>query len=217
MRAVGGRWSAPERIALVVGLAVLAAALAVTLSHVTNRAAGSNNVIPDTVVAETHGKARRICQDHELLPADTAAMRISIRPTSDAGPAVRVSALQDGRPVATGVRAAGWSEVLVTVPLRTAARRDADVQVCVTLGSGQSAEVLGAATLDEPSATRLSGRVRIAYLRAGSESWWALAPTVVDRIGRAHGHSGSWIVAVAGLLAIASTVLVVRQIARESS
>lgn len=57
--------------------AALAAALALTLSHAAPRRSGTNGVGSETVLASLQPGVR-VCQSGELLPAGTAAVRLSV-------------------------------------------------------------------------------------------------------------------------------------------
>jgi 4-amino-4-deoxy-L-arabinose transferase-like glycosyltransferase len=192
---------------LAVGLALIAIALFATLSRTAPRRTGTNDVTADAVFGVTHGSST-ICQPHELIPAGTGAIRVSL--AGDGGaPAAGVVVTAGARTVARGHAPATAGAGSLTVPLQSVVRQDAEGRVCVQLGSGRLT-VRGHVTSSPFGAsrgsTRLAGRLRFDYLRPGRKSGWALASTVFDRMGIAHALGGSaapWLALLLVLGAIA--------------
>ena len=169
-------------------------ALAATLSHAQARLAGTNDVTLQGTV-ETLRPDHRLCQPGERVAAGTAALALTATRAGRPRPTLTV-ALADaatGAPIAAG--SAAWSGETATARLRPPLARERAVRVCLMLrggGAGARTTLFGGPAGDAPSATddgeRLGGRVRFDYARAGTESWWSLAPTVAGRIGR-RGHA----------------------------
>jgi hypothetical protein len=181
---------------LAVGLAVLAAALVVTLSHASTRRTGTNRMTVDTVLLVTKGGGT-LCQPDEVVPAGTGALGLSIKPAvAHASPSVAVDLMRGRTTVAHGTRGPGWSGEQVIVPLRSRLRQDLSGSICITLGPQQVA--LGGAKTKRAftatsGTTHLSGRLRVDYLpHAGRTSWWSTATTVARRIGLGHAPAGAW-------------------------
>jgi hypothetical protein len=197
------------RTALAVGLAVLAVSIAATLPHALRRLLGSNDVRTLVGFEADPVRVLRLCQRDELLPRGTAAVRLSLSSGRRPGPAVRVSAIAGGRPVASGYRAAGWRQATLVVPLRDAVARDVLARVCVAIAAGPPVNVAVTAAPGEGET-----RLRIDELHAGRDSWWSFLPTIVHRIGLGHAWSGPSVALVVALLTLAAVGLAVRQVAR---
>jgi hypothetical protein len=194
----------PVATTLVLGLGVLAASVLAALAPASPRRAGSDNVEVVGLIAKPPTSGWSRCQAGEILPHDAAALRISLASTR--GPAVGVAALADGRRVASGRRAPGWSGSSVVVPLAARPHRDVPARVCVTVGaSRRHVGVLGT-----PASPPAPARMRIDYLRAGRESWWSLLPTIGARLGRGHAWSGPSVAIVTALLIVAVIALALR-------
>lgn len=186
------------------GLGVLAASVLIGLAPASQRRAGSDNVAVIALLAQPPTSGWSRCQAGEIVPRDAAALRISLR--SARGPAVGVEALADGRRVASGRRAPGWSGASVVVPLAARPRQDVPARVCVTVGaSRRRVDVLGS-----PASPPAPARMRIDYLRAGRESWSSLLPTIVTRLGRGHVWGGPSMAVVIALLTVAAIALALR-------
>lgn len=213
------------RIPLAVGLALTAMAIAIVLSRPALVVARTNGVpIEGTVRAmTTPGEA---CQQHELLPRGTTAIRLSLEALF--GPTVRIRAMRGRRQLTSGQRLSGWTRQTVTIPVKTVRRTSSQVSICfalapqdetVDLNGGRSASALvatggaragGPAGIDylPPVARPASAGIRIEYLRPGPRSWWSLAVQVARRMGLGRAPSGTWTVLVV-LAAMAALVAVV--------
>jgi hypothetical protein len=217
MRTTGRRAAAGAT--LIVGLVALAIGLVAVLSHAERRLASANNVPIEAILAEKGRHARAVCQPEELVPAGTATLRVWLQaPDAGPGPAVRVTVTTArGTSLGRGARPAGWHGGRLDVPLDVAIPRDAVATVCATLAAGPSAAVVGApSTGNAPPARGLPGRMRIEYLRAGRESWWALAGTIADRVGYGHGRASAWPALLAAALALAAAGTALWALMREA-
>ncbi len=196
---------------------LLAGALLVAMSRSEPRLAGQNGVFAQDVVAETKSRAMTFCQDGEVLPKDTASIELSLATTSGLSPRVRVQATKGGRVVTRGASAAGWSGNALAVPVRTVSRTVLGARLCLSFGKSGNVQLVGTKkgtrTFDTSAPTTQS-RIRVAYMRQGSESLWAYAPTMLHRMGLGRAWGGSWIVLLIVVLLIAPGALAVRQLLR---
>jgi hypothetical protein len=213
------------RISLAVGLTLTALAIGVALSRSPPVVARTNGVtVEGTLRAMT--SAGEVCQEQELLPPATIAIRTSLEALS--GPRVVVRVRRDGELLTSGERGSAWTRQNVTIPVRSLAHAVPRVSVCfalapkdetVDLDGGRSAHPLVAAgaarvggstaTLYLPPVARpLSSAIRIEYLRAGDRSWLSQAMQVARRMGLGRAPSGTWLVLVV-LVAMALLVVLV--------
>ncbi len=183
-------------VALVAGLALVAIAIAVTLSGSPLVVAHTNGVAADYLIGESKGE-NVACQSGELLPAGITAIRFHFE--SDAGPRVSVSAWSGGRLLSSGAAPSGWTGEAVTVPLTPLAHAVANARVCFVLGpSAEDVAVTGTQTSAAVSARggngeALAGRFRVEYEQAAHGSWWSIAKTVARHLGLGREPAGTWI------------------------
>lgn len=221
VRAARGRRTAVAATLAVAALA-LAAGLAATLSQAGVRLAGSNDVIVKGVVDRV-SDGRRICQS-ERVPAGTAAIALSVSPAGRSLPPLAVEAIDAARREAVATaQITSTTQGVATAPLRPSVVRERGVLLCVELAAAQApggALLLGAPAEERVGATRngkpLGGRFRVSYLHADAQSWWAFAPTVFTRMGRAGVWSGPVIPLLAGLLVLSSIALASWLLVRQS-
>ncbi len=195
------------RVAIAVGLGLVALALVIVLSGSPRVLAGSNSVEAAGNVLTTVPGGGSACQGGETLPAGASAIRISLGAT--AGPRVAVAVRgPDGRLLARGVSGQGWLADVVTVPVAPLARTVRGATVC--FGFGGADERISFFGVRTPAATAarsggraLPGRVAIEYVRAGSSSWWSLASSVARRMGLGRAWAGTWVALFVGLLMVA--------------
>jgi hypothetical protein len=182
-------------LAFAAGLALLVAALCVVMLRSPLVVASKNWIPPrEERIARTEGAAT-YCQDDEVLPAHTSAIRLSL--SASTGPSVRVSLAAGGREVASGARGSGWTGRAVTVALRPLRRTLKGVTVCVFLRPRHEHVVMfGERTPRKIAATdrgrALPGRMSIEYLRPGSRSWASLAISIARRMGLGRAAAGTW-------------------------
>ncbi len=196
------------RVALAGGLALTAVAAAIVLSGAPQVLAGSNGVaaVIYPPLASVSGGGGT-CQGDETVPAGSSAIRLSLE--ASAGPRVAVTVHSGATLVAHGERAPGWLGRVVTVPVGSIDRTLDRATVCFSFtGADERVSLLGVRTPPQSAARSgartLPGRVAIEYLRAGSSSWWSLAPEVARRLGLGRAWAGTWVaVMVAALMAAA--------------
>ena len=195
------------RVKAVVGasVALLAGLVLFLLLAEDQRRSGGNYTPEFGPVTELRG-ADRHCQDGELVPADTAALRVLVgthrRPTPELR--VRVTA-PDGETVSSGRLPGGRPQGRVKIPIEEVESTTGGLEVCIATGPGGRTVLYGR-----------GDRVRLSWLRPGSESRLAMLPTVAHRFGLAKLNPfGSWLLAVVALLAIAACFVAVRLVLRE--
>ncbi len=189
------------QIALAAGLASIAVAIALSLSHSPLVAVGSNSIQPQAEAGVIDS-----CQSGETLPSGTTAARLWMR--ADIGPSVRVVALSGSRVVTQGSREAGWTGEVVTVPLSRVQRTVANARVCFSLGATAETIVLEGG----PSNRGAGIAMRIEYLRPGPSSWWSLAHSVARRLGIARAPAGGWVFLIPLVAMALAAALVARTI-----
>jgi hypothetical protein len=193
------------RVALAVGLALIAIATAVVLSQAPQVLAGTNAIEPLTAPLKSVPGSGSACQADETLPARTSAVRLSLEAT--AGPRVAATVLSGKTVLTRGEGAEGWLGQVVTIPVAPVDRTVRDVTVCFAFtGGNERVSFLGVPTPKRSAATSgaraLRGRISIEYLRPGSASWWSLALSTARRMGLGRAWAGTWVaLVVAGLMA----------------
>jgi hypothetical protein len=204
------------KIALFAGLALLAAAIGLTVSQspasvaASNRTPGSVEPLWSTTTGAT------VCQGEETLPHGTTAIRVWL--DAAAGPRVRLVVYSAGREIARGTRGSNWIGGSVTVPVRPLARTVAGVTVCTSFSlrdetvSAQGNATPPAIAAREGQGHPLAGRVWIEYLRPGRRSWASLAPEVITHMGFGRGIEGDWIAYVTLVLVAAVAALSSREV-----
>jgi Predicted membrane protein (DUF2142) len=199
------------RVALLVGLALAAVALTLTLSGAPSTVAGANAVPLQERLAISEGPIE-ICQPDESLPRDTSAVRLSLEAVI--GPAITLRAFSGARLITSGTRGSGWTGVSVTVPVRALPYRARHVTLCLSVARSRiRITAIGAPASPALSARwadrrPLGGRVRSEYLHAGGTSWWSLAVSVARRMGLGREPSGTWIALLVLALMLALALLV---------
>jgi hypothetical protein len=169
-----------------VGVAALLLAAGVLLTRTAPRRSDGNGGALNGL-AVTIQRGQQLCQPGELIPADTAAIRLLAgAPGSQRGPALaaELQSLPSSHP--SGTLAAGWRAGTITIPLAPRVGHDAGATVCVRdLGPGAvsfGGSVPAGSWVLMIDGRGLGGRVRIDYMRPGSESWLSLAPALAHRI-----------------------------------
>jgi hypothetical protein len=214
---LGGR----ARLSLVaIGCALLAVAVAATLTRAVPIRIGTNETLASSALGGTVGRLT-VCQDAELIPAGTGALRIWMRTTGRPGPALALTATDGRRTIARGTLAAGWSGRTATIPLRPVVRVQRPARICVTVGATASVTLAGQRSADPnaaPPATasgnQLPGRLRIEYLSAERRGWWSQIGTLARRMGFGRAPGGSAVAFAAALLMLAAASVGLRQLVR---
>ena len=205
------------RVSLAFGLVVVAmfVGMVVVLSAGHARLAGTNNVF-DLFGNVPVAPGQEACARGELVPGDTAAVRVHARPESPPGGLLELRLSRDGRELAHGALAAGWAEGDVDVPVQpVVARTEPDVTLCFTNGDDGAVTLWGYGA--EPTGPRMvvdgnvtNERTRLTYVRPGRESGWDMAGLVAHRMGIGRGDllEGwafyGWVAAIGGTLVVAA-------------
>ena len=204
------------RIALAVGLVLVAAALGVVLSSSPVSVAGTNAILASPAFVYASGDSHR-CQPGGTVPTGTTAVRISA--SANIGPSVTLKVFSGSHPVTSGERDAGWGvDETVTVPVTRVLRTIPASTLCIAFGAAiEPFEIKGA---QEPTTTAggpigESLGLRVEYLRPGHASWWSLASSVAHRMGLGHAPAGTWIVFLLIAIMLTVTALASRLILRE--
>jgi hypothetical protein len=205
-------------VTLAAGLAVLILAVVLALSDRDLHLAGTNNVFSRFPVAEIR-PGDELCEQLETVPADAAAVRLSVAPGSPSAPgplAVRV--VREGRNVSRGARPGSWEADSVEVPIVPVARTLTEAEVCVANRGDAALTLLGYGVEPARLGFKLRGeqvdqQIRLEYLRAEPESWWAMAGVVAHRLGLGRGElfggwiALAWLIGVLAMGAVAARLL----------
>jgi hypothetical protein len=209
------------RRVLACGLLAIAVAFAVLLTHSEPRRSGTDYT-PNANFAAVLKPGQETCQDRELLPADTAAVRMTIGTYGQPGPRVSVSLTgPHGEALTAGTLAAGWRQGVVEIPVARVHRATAEASACLR-DDGPSRVALAGDSGDQFHQMQVAGktvdnaRLLYEYMRPGSETWLQLLPTASYRFSL--GKSGlvrhwAWVGALV-LMALA-VALAMRTIVRE--
>jgi hypothetical protein len=208
-----------RRVVAVVGIGALAVVILAMLLHGGPRRSGTDRT-PDGSFVLTLGAGQQTCQEGELLPADTAALRMTIGTYGTPGPPLKASVLgASGRVLTRGGLAAGWRQGIISIPVHHVSHAQAPVRVCLTdAAAGGAGKIAIAGTRGEPgstmsvdSAPEPGVRVRIDYMRPGRETWLQMLPTLAHRLSL--GKSGlvrGWAWIAVPLLMLLAIILALR-------
>jgi hypothetical protein len=203
-----------------VGLAAVVVVLTLVLLHGGRRRSGSD-LTPNGAFVAALGAGEQVCQDGELLPADTSAARLTIGTYGLPGPPVHVTFTgPSGEPLSSGSLAAGWRQGVVDIPIAHVSQPREGVRACVRNSGPQRIAVAG--DLPDPgyrmqvAGKSIEGRLRFDYMRPGSETWLALLPAIVYRstLGKSD-LIRHWAWAAALALMLFAVGLAIRTILRE--
>jgi hypothetical protein len=208
------------RVLLAYGVVVLAmlVGVVVVLSAERSRMAGTNNVF-DLFGNVPVGPGQEACARDELVPGDTAAVRVHAVPEAPPGGLLELRMSRDGRELARGTLAAGWTGGQVDVPIRPlVAGTEPDVTLCFTNGDDGAVTLWGYGAA--PTGPRMvvdgnvtNERTRLTYVRPGRESGWELVGLVARRMGIVRGdllHGWAffgWIAAIGGAFVVAAVAV----------
>ncbi len=210
------------RVLLALGLVAIALAAAVVLLQSAPRRSGTNLTTDSGPVVPLPG-AQQLCEPGELLPADTGSLQLNAQPEGGTGPALGVAiAGPDGRVLSRGKLAEGWKAGTIRLPVQRMPNAIAGATVCIRNLGARYVRFGGSMPDAEFTVTLagkvLYGRMRIEYMRPGSESWLALAPTIAHRMSLAKSDLvRHWAAFAAILLMLLAIALASRTILREVS
>jgi hypothetical protein len=205
------------KVTLAVGVALLLALGAVTLTRAPPRALRTSWRGGRAELYLLTGHIA-VCQADEVLPAGASGIRLWMR--AFFGARVRVVAYSGSRVLAEGSRGANWTGQSVTVPVKPVGHASTNVRLCFAVGpNSEPVILLGDLTPPREAAVILArgrptpavaanegpvlkGRVGVEYLAAGRSSWWSRILPVAQHLGLGRAFSGTWIaLLVAALMA----------------
>jgi hypothetical protein len=194
-----------SKAVLGIGLVLLAGVVLVLLLGQAQRRSGSNYVPEYGPVTELRGADER-CEEQELVPGDTGALNLLVgthgRPTPD----ITVIVSAEGRGlVSRGRLPGGKHEGRVVVPIERVDETVAGARVCIRTGPGERTVLYGR-----------GDKVRLAWLRPGSESRLGMLSTVAHRFGLGKLNPfGPGLLAVVALVMGLAWFLALRLVVRE--
>jgi hypothetical protein len=204
------------QIAVAVASALIVVALGITLASAPISVAGMNSAARRLEPFLVIGKRIRACQQGEVLPRGTTAVRMHV--LAEIGPRVKVQLLQGAQTIAHGETAPWWGGNAVTVPVNALTTTRSGVTLCfeLQLVSDEQIDLSGEVTKGARSAhvgsKALRGRLAVEYLHRSSSSFLSLAPQIARRIGLGRGGAGTWIMlpiaaAMAAVMALSLRLL----------
>ncbi|HEY7952199.1 MAG TPA: hypothetical protein VID70_04375 [Solirubrobacteraceae bacterium] len=213
--------TAAARLALGLAALLVLGVLALEMSGSAPRSAGSDHNNPAVFAATVPGGGT-VCQPIVPLPGDVARAQLLIGTYGHPVPALQLTFSGASGVVASGTRPAGGAEGTVVIPVHRASSAVAS-SFCLHV-SGHSTVALGGeggpigASSELVNGVAQGGRVSLLYLRAGSESWWALLPSLDHRFGLGKASFfGDWTLPVLALLLISVWVGTFRLLLRETT
>ncbi len=211
------------RSVLACGLLAIAVAFAVLLTHSEPRRSGTDYT-PNANFAAVLKPGQQTCQAHELLPADTAAVRTTIGTYGKPGPRLSVSLTgPHGEGLTGGGLAPGWRQGVVEIPVAHVHAASTEATACLRDDGPARVAVAGDSgdafhTMQVAGKTIQNAQVLYEYMRPGSESWLQLLPTAVYRSTLAKsGLVRHWAWAGALALMLLAIGLALRTIMREGA
>jgi hypothetical protein len=183
-----------------VAVLVVLAVLTLDMSGSAPRTAGSDHYAPLIYLAPV-GASTSVCQPLYGLPDDAARVRMTVGGAGKRIPSLTLRFLSPSRAVlAEGHLGAGAREGRVELPLRRTGARGVSSEACIVVGSPSGpVSFAGEGVPPSPLSERVNGqtvasRLALFYVRAGSESWWQLLPTLDERFGVGKASIfGSWL------------------------
>ena len=166
------------------------------------------------------------------MPADTAALRMTIGTYYKPGPPLAISitaaataaASSPQRPLAHGLIAEGWKQGVVLLPISRVSGEHAQATVCIQ-NRGRWPIAIAGTTLpaqygfaDSVDGQPLTSEVRIDYMLPGRPSWFSMLSTLARRMTYGKGTYVGWMAWIAPLLLmLAVAALMVRVLLREEA
>jgi hypothetical protein len=201
------------RLAIAVGLAVIAVALGVVLSGSPVTVIGTNGIPANLAVTFING-GNVTCQPVGTVPLGTEAVRVSL--SVNTGPKVIVKVYSGSTLVTQGSQSAGWGiDETVTVPVKRVAQTIAGARICTTIGPAvEPIQVNGARV--RTAGGKTAAILRMEYLRGGRRSWLSLASSIARNMAIDHAPNAIWIAYLVIAAMIAVVVLASRILLREA-
>lgn len=201
------------RLAAAAAVAVLLAGVVLALADEQPRLAGTNDLRAFHAVPIPPRDT--LCQGPEIVPGESGRLRVFASATGGSGPALAVE-IRDGRgTVSRGRIAPGYGDAGVTAEIEPVERTRVVDEVCVENRGETVVALVGQPVpedqLPEVGGVRAEARLRLEWLRPGSESWLDLAPTVLHRFGLGKADAlGSWTLWLAAALVLLTWVAALR-------
>ncbi|MEX2195789.1 MAG: hypothetical protein WD844_10935 [Thermoleophilaceae bacterium] len=205
------------RVTAGAAVAVLIVGVALALPSGEPRLAGTNDLRafhPILLPAES-----TLCQGPELVPADSARLRVFTSGTHGAGPPLDVELRDGGRVLGSGRAAEGYGDGGVVSEIGRIEDTRVVEEVCVENLADRPVALSGQPVPSDQVA-QVNGRpeearVRLEWVRSGSESWLDLAPAVLHRFGLGKADwLGSWTLFLAVLLVLLTWIAGLRLVLR---
>jgi hypothetical protein len=218
----------PARAALGVCGLGLVIALLVVLGQRQTQIASTDRVDNNAFVIGVPGGSR-LCQEDEIVPSGTVALRMTIGTYGTPGPSFRFTITVPRRHgggrrlLAAGALPYGWKQGVVSIPIAPHVHGAyGDATVCMDNLGKTNVALAGSTVLgDYGFNDYLNGHyvlteARIDYLLPGRPSWFDMIGTIAERMTLGKGSYVGWAGWIAPLLLmIAVVVLVVRVLAAE--
>jgi hypothetical protein len=212
------------RLALGLAALLVLALLALEMSGSAPRSAGSDHNNPAVFAATVPGGGT-VCQPIVPLPEDVARAQLLIGTYGHPVPALQLTFSGAAGVVASGTRPAGGAEGTVLIPVHRVSDSGSGSSsvassFCLHVG-GHSTVALGGeggpigASSELVNGVAQGGRVSLLYLRAGSESWWQLLPSLDHRFGLGKASVfGDWTLPVLALMLLGIWIAALRLLLR---
>jgi hypothetical protein len=181
---------------LAVGLAAVALAIVLVLSHKPLRVLASNGVSTKSYIELEEQGSLSNCQKAQTIPKGTSAIRLSIEGVYFS-PAVSVAVAKGGRVIARGSHAPGGPPTPnVVVPVPRLAQAVSGAWICTAVGP--TVGPIRFAGTPNRSAARIANGLqqallRAEYLRPGRRSWWPYLSKIFARVGLGRAPAGDWV------------------------
>jgi len=209
------------RTALAGALLALVVALVVVGARRQPQIALTDRVPNYTFVTEVYA-GQSLCQANEIVPADTAALRMTIGTYGKPGPplAIVVTAPPPASPsaravaIARGRLAEGWRQGVISVPVSRVAQTHAEAMVCIANRGPWPVAIAGTTPPahygfdDYLNGQSLASEVRIDYMLPGRPSWFSMLAKLAQRMTFGKGTYIGWMGWIAPLLLMLALVVV---------
>lgn len=211
------RVSSLPRLVVALGLLALAVAALAVLLHGAPRRAGTN-LTSDVGLAIHLPAGQGLCEPGELVPEDTGALQLDASAGGRPGPPLKVTISGPRGVLTTGRLAAGWLPGAIRIPLRPVRHTVAGATVCLSSPGSTAVDFGGSVPAGfaiDLAGKPLLGRLRIDYMRPGSETWLQFAPTLVRHFSLAKSdllRRWEWVAVL--ILMLAAVGVAARTIAR---
>jgi hypothetical protein len=212
------RWPRPTPVGVVIAvgmLAILGFGIGILLKR--EPRSGGANLATDTgfVIPLAHGQ--QLCDPGEIVPADTAALRVSAEAR---GPAPELSATiaSGSMPSRSGRLGAGWHTGTLDIPVARVTQTIVGT-VCLANRGANEVRLGGSApnsSIIQIAGKPFDGRPRVEYMRPGRESWLSLLPALSHRFSL--GKSDlvrHWAAAAAIVLVLIAVAVTIRAVLGE--